>query len=114
MNTLMELLRNSALLTATATLFGSVVTYLITKANARKDMSIHDRMQLSKDQYQLIAEMRAMMTEQRDEIDGLREEIKQLQQVNVSLIVENKQLQANINELNLRLSKLDSSAQTDK
>jgi uncharacterized membrane protein (DUF106 family) len=49
--------------------------------------------------------MRAMMQEQRDEIEILREEIKQLQAVNISLIVENKELQAKIAELNIRLSK---------
>ena len=104
----LELLTDTAWITAISTLFGSVVTYFVTKANNKKDVSISDRMQLSKDQYQLIAEMRAMMQEQRDEIDGLREEIRQLQNVNVSLIVENKELQNKIAELNSKLdSKLD-------
>lgn len=102
------ILTDTAWITALGTLFGSVVTFLITKNNNKKDMSISDRMQLSKDQYQLISELRQMMQEQRDEIDNLREEIKQLQAVNINLIVENKELQNKINELNLRLSKLDS------
>jgi uncharacterized protein YigA (DUF484 family) len=108
MNHFFQILTDSAFLTAISTLFGSVVTYLITKANIKKDVSINDRLQLSKDQYQLIAEMRAMMQEQRDEIDNLREEIKQLQAVNISLIVENKELQTKIAELNIRLSRIDS------
>jgi uncharacterized protein YigA (DUF484 family) len=100
---LLSLLGDSAWITAIGTLLGSVVTYLITKSNNRKELAITDRMQLSKDQYQLIAELRQMMQEQRDEIDGLREEIKQLQAVNINLTVENKQLQQKIHELTLRL-----------
>ena len=104
----LKLLTDSAFITAISTLLGSVVTFLITKANIRKDMSINDRLQLSKDQYQLIAEMRAMMQEQRDEIDNLREDIQQLQAVNITLMVENKELQSRITELNTRLSRMDS------
>lgn len=104
----LALLADSAWITAIGTLLGSVVTFLITKSNNKKDLSINDRMQLSKDQYQLIAELRLMMQEQRDEIEILREEIKQLQAVNINLIIENKELQGKIAELNIKLSKLDS------
>jgi hypothetical protein len=104
----LKLLTDTAFVTAISTLFGSVVTFFITRANIKKDVSINDRLQLSKDQYQLIAEMRAMMQEQRDEIDNLREDIKQLQAVNITLMVENKELQSKITELNIRLSKMDS------
>lgn len=103
----LELLGDSAWITAIGTIIGSIVTFLITKNKNRKEMSMNDRMQLSKDQYQLISELRQMMQEQRDEIDNLRQEIKQLQAVNVSLIIENKELQQKIAELNIRLSKMD-------
>lgn len=103
----LELLGDGAWITAIGTVIGSVVTYLITKSNNTKDLSMNDRMQLSKDQYQLIAELRQMMQEQSREIENLREEIKQLQSVNVSLIIENKELQSKIAELNIRLSKMD-------
>lgn len=102
----LELLADSAWITAVGTVIGSIVTFLITKSKNQKEMSMSDRVQLSKDQYQLISELRQMMQEQRDEIDNLREEIKQLQAVNVSLIIENKELQQKIAELNIRLSKM--------
>ena len=107
----LSLLGDTAWITAIGTVIGSLVTYFITKANNKKDLSISDRMQLSKDQYQLIAELRGLMQEQRDEIEGLRDEIKQLQAVNLSLIVENKELQQKITKLNLRLSRLDSDSE---
>lgn len=105
---LLSLLSDTALITGIGTLFGSVVTYLVTKSNNTKDMSINDRMQLSKDQYQLIAELRQLMQEQRDEIESFRVEIKQLQAVNMSLIVENKELQNKITALNIRLTNIGS------
>lgn len=98
-----EILTQPAFITALSALVGSVVTYFITKSNNKKELVINDRMQLSKDQYQLIAELRQMMQEQKIEIDGLREEIKQLQVVNVNLTLENKQLQSKIAELNRKL-----------
>lgn len=100
---LYELITNSVFVSAISTLLGSALTYL----GVKKRLSIKDREQLSKDQYQLISEMRSMMQEQRDEIEHLREEIRQLQEVNVHLMIENKELQANIAALNKRLSKLD-------
>lgn len=103
-----SLLADTAWITAIGTVVGSVITYLVTKANNKKDISINDRMQLSKDQYQLIAELRQMMLDQKDEIENLRDEIGQLQKVNVSLIIENKELQQKITELNARLARFDS------
>lgn len=100
---LLSLLADTAWITAIATLIGSVITYFVTKNNNKKEIAISDRMQLSKDQYQLIAELRQMMQEQRDEIDNLREEIRQLQAVNINLTIENKQLQQKIHELNIKL-----------
>jgi peptidoglycan hydrolase CwlO-like protein len=105
----LQLLTNSAWLTALSTLIGSVITYLIARNKNKTKLVMSDRMQLSKDQYQLIAEMRQMMQEQREEIESLREEIKQLQAVNITLTLENKELQAKIAELNERLdSRLNS------
>lgn len=103
----LELLKDSAWITAIATLFGSIVTFLITRNNNKKDLAINDRMQLSKDQYKLIAELRQMMQEQRGEIDSLKTEIKKLQEVNVTLTIENKELQTKIELLNSRLEKFN-------
>lgn len=108
MEFLRMLLEDTTWMTAVSAVVGSIVTYLVTRTNKSKDISINDRMQLSKDQYQLIAELREMMQEQRGEIDNLREQIKELQVVNTSLILENKELQSKIAELNFLLSKFDS------
>ncbi|PGO60733.1 hypothetical protein [Priestia megaterium] len=124
---ILNLLTDTAWITAISTLVGSLATYFGVKLKSKNEMSISDRAQLSKDQYQLIAELRQMVQEQREEIqkqrdemqeqreeqreenESLREEIKQLQTVNISLIVENKELQNKIAELNMRLdSKLHS------
>lgn len=102
----LTLLQDTAWVTAIGTLLGSVITFFVTKSNNKKEMAINDRMQLSKDQYQLIAELRGMMVEQRDEIDGLREEIKQLQAVNINLTLENKQLQQKIKVLTDKLDNM--------
>lgn len=102
----LELLSDSAWITAIGTLIGSLVTFLITKSNNKKELSMNDRLQLSKDQYQLISELRIMMKEQRDEIDVLRDEIRQLQAVNINLIMENQELQKRIMELNEKLSNI--------
>ena len=96
----------TAVTTLIGSIIGSLITFLATKNNNKKDLAISDRMQLSKDQYQLIAELRQMMLEQRDEIDNLREEIRQLQAVNINLTIENKHLQQKITELNMSLESL--------
>ena len=104
----LSLLSDTAWITAIGAIVGSVVTYFVTKANNKKDLSINDRMQLSKDQYQLIAELRQLMQEQRHEIDSLKEEMKELQSINIRLMIENKELQQNIAELNIILSNFGS------
>ncbi|HFJ9368566.1 TPA: hypothetical protein ACGW8Q_005812 [Bacillus cereus] len=101
----LQLFTDAGLLTAVSTAIGSVITYFVTKNNNNKDLAINDRTQLSKDQYQLIAELRTMMQEQKEEIEELREEIKQLQAVNINLTIENKELQEKITKLNNRLDK---------
>lgn len=100
---MMELLINSAWLTPIAAMVGSIITYFVTKNNNKKDISMNDRAQLSKDQYQLISELREMMSEQKEETEILRNEIRQLQAVNISLTIENKELQNRIDKLNMRL-----------
>ncbi len=107
---LLSLLFDTAWITAIGTLLGSIITFLVTRNNNRKELAISDRMQLSKDQYQLIAELRQMMLDQKDEIDSLREEIRQLQAVNINLTIENKQLQQKINELNIKLEQFKGNA----
>lgn len=99
----LQVFTDAGVLTALSTLLGSAITYFVTKNTNKKELAINDRMQLSKDQYQLIAELRQMMQEQREEIENLREEMKQLQAVNINLTMENKQLQTKIAELNEKL-----------
>jgi cell division protein FtsL len=91
------------LLTAIA---GGVVTFLVTKMNTRRDMTINDRLQLSKDQYQLIAELRQLMQEQKEETDELRVEIKQLQLINIKLTIENEKLIGKMEFMNQENEKL--------
>lgn len=88
--------------------FGGFGTYLITRVNVKKDLTINDRMQLSKDQYQLIAELREMMQEQREEMEGMREDMRRLQAVNVNLTLENKSLQGKIAKLTIENKTLQS------
>lgn len=108
MDFLRLILEDTTWLTGVSAIVGSIVTYFVTRVNKNKDVSINERVQLSKDQYQLIAELREMLQEQKAEIDELRIEMRQLQTVNVSLILENKGLQTKISELNIILSKFNS------
>ncbi len=103
----LSLLTDTAWFTAATTFVGSVVTYFATKNSNKKELAINDRTQLSKDQYQLIAELRQMMQEQKEETEGLRQEIQTLQKVNLDLMVENKGLQIKIAELTARLEKFE-------
>lgn len=79
---------------------------MVTKNNNRKDLKVNeidDRRQLSKDQIELISELRDMITGQRSDINKLRNEIKQLQNVNFNLTLENLHLQGKIDKLTERL-----------
>ena len=100
---IIDLLSDATWVTAISVIISAVATYFATKSRNKTKLAINDRMQLSKDQYQLIFELRKMMQDQKDELDELRGEIKQLQIVNVNLTVQNKHLQAKITELNRKL-----------
>lgn len=76
---------------------------LSVKAKTKARMTINERTQLSRDQYQLISEMRSWMKDQKEDSEALRLEIKNLQEVNMKLTRENAQLSARITELNNRL-----------
>lgn len=100
------LLGDAGWIAAIAGLIGSVITYFVTRSNNKKDISIsdiNDRMQLSKDQYKLISELRTMLIDQRNDIERLRREIVELQKTNLELTLENKHLQQKMTELNQRL-----------
>lgn len=103
MQWLYDMISDSNWITAIATLFGAITTYLITKNKNKKELAISDRMQLSKEQYRLIAELRQMMVEQKEEIEVLRDEIRELQAVNMNLTIENRDLQIEIRKLNEKL-----------
>lgn len=109
-----DLLSNAIFMTTISALVGSLITLFITKNNNRKDLVINDRVQLSKDQYQLIAELRAMITQQKEETDNLQVRMKELQEVNLSLIIENKTLISKLDLLNDKLEELEKSKSNDE
>lgn len=113
--TLQEIL-NSALTPFFALIGGGlgVGGWFSIKTKTKARVAINERTQLSRDQYQLIAELRDMIKdhkaeqlEQKKETKALREEIQKLQEVNIGLIRENAQLSAKITELNVRLDNRD-------
>lgn len=86
------------LLSGISAAVGSLTTLLIAKSNNKKELSMNDRVQLSKDQYQLIAELRGMIQEQRDENIEFRELVEVQKQKLEALIIEMNKLQlANLN-----------------
>lgn len=95
----------TAVLAGVGAITGSVLTYLGVKHKQDKNFKINDRMQLSKDQWQLINELKGMIEGQRTEIDGLRREIRDLQALNMQLTVDNKNLQSKLSDLSKRLDK---------
>lgn len=87
-------------------IISSIVTYAVTKNNNKKDISISDvsdRIQLSKDQLDLISELREMIADQKTEIKSMRAEMEELQKVNIKLMFHNKELQHRITELSLKI-----------
>lgn len=104
-----DLLSNAIFMTAISALVGSLITLFITRNNNRKDLAINDRVQLSKDQYQLISELRLMIAQQKEETDNLQDRMKELQEVNISLIFENKNLIRKLDVLNDKLEELKES-----
>ena len=108
---IISLLADSAWIPVITAIITALVTFVVTKTNVRKDMKVaevnsstSDRVQLSKSQLELIAELRTMMQEQGDEMENLRKEIRDLQQVNINLMFENKKLQFKLESLNSRLT----------
>ena len=74
---------------------GGVVTILVARATAKKDITVSnldDRSQLSKDQYALIAKLHDMMERAQEDNDELREEMRELQKVNIALTISNEKL----------------------
>lgn len=103
---IIDILSDSAWLGAISALVGSVITYLVTTNNNRKDLTISDkddRVQLSRDQIELISQLRDMVNEQRDEVNSMRIEMKELQRVNFELTVQNRDLQIKISKLSKKL-----------
>lgn len=108
-----EIIGDHTWITAIGGVIGSIITYLITRNNNNKDIYLNDRENLSEGQTLLMQELRDMMTEQKtqireqkDEIAILRLEIKKLQENNINLLIENRQLSEKITELSNRLNEL--------
>lgn len=99
----LEIITDPVWLTGIGGLLATVSGYFVARSKNKKELAISDRVQLSKDQYQLIAELRAMMVDQKEELESLRDEIKHLQEVNINLTIQNKEFQTIIDELNRRL-----------
>lgn len=79
--------------------FGGLGTFLVTKLNVNKDLTINDRVQLSKDKFQLIAEMRQMMQDQKKDMDFMKRQITTLQETNVTLLIKNDKLENTVAQL---------------
>ena len=108
-----SMLTDTAILTVLGMAFGSILTFLASRGNTKKDLFIHDREQLSKDTYQFINELKDLIQEQGEDLDSLKAEVKtlqevnagltrevaELQKINLSLMVENKELQFKVEKL---------------
>jgi hypothetical protein len=101
-----QFLTNPTFITAVIGLLGMIVTHFGTVSKNKTKVAVvdvNDRVQLSKDQYQLITELRDMMDEQKIEMKALKDEVKKLQVVNLELTMENKELQRQLEDLNQKL-----------
>lgn len=103
----------TAIVTSLAGIIGSLITYLVAKNNTTKDIYVNDRESLSEGQQLLMAnlnnlieEQKESMREYKEEISILRLEIKELQQNNINLLIENKQLSEKITQLSERINDL--------
>lgn len=96
----------NALVTVGVALISSLSTYLVTKAQTKKDIHISEINTLSQDEKAFRAELRATieeykteLKEARGEIAELRKEVAELHDVNLKLTIENKQFQIKVAEL---------------
>jgi predicted nuclease with TOPRIM domain len=94
------------LMTVLAGAFGSLLTYLATTQKHKKDYKLSDRLQLSKEQYQLIEELKDMISTQQAEIDKLKIEIKELQVTNSDLLIANSLLKNDLARLNQKFDEI--------
>lgn len=84
----------------------SVTTFFVARGDKEKDINVVDRQLLSEDEKAFRSELRGMidsykveLQEARQEIRSLREEVAVLHQVNLELTIENKELQAKVDEI---------------
>ena len=108
---IISFITDSAWIPVMTAIITAVVTFNVTRTNTKKDMKVaevnsstSDRVQLSKNQLELITELRAMMHQQGSDMENLKKEIRDLQQVNINLMFENKKLQFKLEALNSRLT----------
>lgn len=100
----------SAIAAALGTIATAILTFLGTRSSDRKDITINDRQQLSKDEQQFRAEMREQIRElqelvnqYRQQIVSLEEEVRQYKLRITELEIENRWLKAEIHELKKKL-----------
>lgn len=107
-----SVISDTAWVGAVGSIIGSIVTYLIQKGKNQKELELDNR----DHQAQLILELREMMSEQKEEmnrlrmehkieIEGLKSEIVKLQNVNMKLTFENKELQSQVKILTETMNK---------
>lgn len=96
MNEIISMFTDPAFVAAVSTIIGSAVTFFVTRNNNSKQLAISDRKQLSRDQYLLISELR-------DEIGSLRAEVKELRDMNLTLILENRKYQDDFKKLSKKV-----------
>lgn len=94
-------------------LVSSITGFVIAKSNNKKDLTVHDRQQLSEDEKQFRLELKGMidsykteLAEARQEIKSLRDEVSQFHLINTKLSVEKEQLSVENKKLEAKLSKL--------
>lgn len=93
---------------------GILGTIVVAKITSKKDISINDRIQLSKDEQEFRKELRDTFTSykedldlSRKEINSLRDEMIKLKDANLELTLENKVLQNKVDTLTLKLQQFD-------
>ena len=79
--------------------------YWAARIQAKKDLMISDRQQLSEDERQFRASLIEELGKHKEEIRQLKEEIERLREQNINLQYENKKLQLKIEELTREVQK---------
>lgn len=94
-----EIVSSTTFVPIATAIIAAVSTFIVTRLTSKKDLSINDRQQLSKDTFQFMNDLREEMRlaknelmASRQEIAELREEIISLREANIKLEIELRHL----------------------